>query len=85
MPAEIIWRIETYKTGSDWQYQLRQYFDRSVSVPFIVHDSLGDKTGGYETEKDALRAAKPKLKKMTDSILKDLITKRPLVGQLISQ
>jgi hypothetical protein len=83
MTAEIIWRIETYKTGSGWEYQVRQYFDRSTNVPFVLHDSLGDKAGGYESEKEALRAAKPRLRKMSDSIIKDLIDNRPIVAQLI--
>ena len=86
MISEFIYRIETYKTSSGWEYQIQVRNQlkqsRDVGICMGIHDSKGGKPRGYETEKEALLLAKPRLKKMTDSIIKDLINKNPLIKQL---
>ena len=86
MVVEFIYRIETYKTSSGWEYQIQvqNQFKRSRDVGICrgFHDSKGGKSRGYETEKEAFLLAKPRLKKMTDSIIKDLIKKNPIIQQL---
>ena len=86
MVVDFIYRIETYKTSSGWEYQIQVHQSlkgsSNAKICFGIHDSIGGKPRGYETEKEALLLAKPRLKKMTDSIIKDLIKKNPIIQLL---
>jgi len=82
MIINITLRIETYRTGSGWEYQVRQSVGhKQTQVPFGCHDSQGlhRTMGEYKTEKDALLASKRNLKKMIDSTIKDLNAKSSIL------